>query len=50
MRLIVIDAEQQTYTLYEDRKMLAEFQADELLDAGEVEELRVMNLATGVPA
>lgn len=50
MRLVVIDAEKLTYTLYEGGKMLAEFQSDALLDAQEVEEVRVMSMSSEVPA
>lgn len=42
MRLVVIEAESKTYTVYEDRKMLAQYSVDFLLTADHVEELRTM--------
>lgn len=40
MRFIVIDPLAMTYSVYVGRKLVAQYQADQLLDAGQVERLR----------
>lgn len=48
MRLVVIDARAQSYSVYEDAQMLAQYTCERLLTAEEIEALRVLEEMPGV--
>lgn len=48
MRLVVIEAGTQTYSVYEGKQMLAQYICERLLTAEEVEALRLLEEMPGV--